>query len=95
MDHFWKELTWSLYWLWKGEWLIITASGSHIDTVRAGTKLVGGYYCTFWHSLGDLDWHSNVMGLEGQRDIVLGSLRALRRTGEERGTRRALQVRHM
>ena len=66
MNHFWKELKWSLYWLWRGEWPTTTASGSHIGTVRAGTKLAGGYYGTLWHSLGDLDWHSNVMGMEGQ-----------------------------
>jgi hypothetical protein len=66
MDTFWKELRWSLYWLWRGTWPTQDAYGHQMGNVRAGTPLAGGYYGTLWHSLGDIDWHSNTMGLEGQ-----------------------------
>ena len=69
LDTTWKELAWSLYWLYEGLWpdrgsnnvLYTPADGIHYT--RRLTPLAGGYYGTVWGTFGDLDYKHKRMNL--------------------------------
>jgi hypothetical protein len=61
MSGFWKALTWSFFWLWRGVFPDRDASGNVYarrseEGRKAGTPLAGGYYAVLWVIRGDLDW---------------------------------------
>ena len=59
--HFWKVLSWSLFWMQQGKWPNADWQGNiypldSMEGQRAGTLLAGGYYATMWAVMGDLDY---------------------------------------
>ena len=70
MGDFWKLLTWSLFWLYRGTWPTHDSDDNPIHDDKAGKPLAGGFYAALWVTKADLDFYANSMSLEsvGARD---------------------------
>ena len=60
-DQFYKELRWSLYWLWLGQWPDRNADGQayprgSAQAAKALTPLADGHFAILWVLKGDLDY---------------------------------------
>ena len=60
-----KEVLWSLHWLWLGEYPTTDSSGRPMR--RTKRWLAGGYYCVLWKILSDMDWRVSELGMEDYR----------------------------
>ena len=67
LDALWKELAWSLYWLYEGLWPdrgpdnVRYTEADGIDYIRKLTPLADGLYCVVWGTPGDLDYQCKRM----------------------------------
>jgi hypothetical protein len=69
---FWQKLTWSLTWLWRGQWPTEDEEGRAIENARAGTPLAGGYFAVLWAVKCDLDWVAERLQIGNYRALAAG-----------------------
>ena len=60
---FFRKLAWSLYWAYLGKWPTEDWNKQPINSAKAGTDLMGGFFMTVWLLASDGDHNSKVYGL--------------------------------
>ena len=68
LEHFWKIISWSFFWLLQGKWPSVDWNGlpyapNTIEHQRAGTFLAEGYCGTIYAVMGDLDYLAKTLEL--------------------------------